>query len=164
MNVRIGFGYDVHQLAAGRKLILGSVEIPHKKGPVAHSDGDVLIHAICDAILGAAGLRDIGFYFPDDSDTYKGISSMILLQKTMDLLQDKQYRIGNVDATVCLQQPKIKDYIEPIKEKLAAAMNTETENISVKATTTEKLGFIGKEKGIAAYAVVLIFKQDMQAL
>lgn len=158
MDFRIGFGYDVHQLAGGRKLILGGIEIPSDKGPVAHSDGDVLIHAICDALLGAISLRDIGFHFPDDSDEFKGISSKILLQKTLHLLKSKHYKIGNVDATICLQRPKLKDYIEQMKENLADTLETDKENVSVKATTTEKLGIFGKEKGIAAYAVVLISK------
>ncbi|MBN2481325.1 MAG: 2-C-methyl-D-erythritol 2,4-cyclodiphosphate synthase [Bacteroidales bacterium] len=156
MDFRIGFGYDVHQLAAGRKLILGGVEIPSEKGPVAHSDGDVLIHAICDALLGAAGLRDIGFHFPDNESEFKGISSMIILQKTLNLLKECQYKVGNIDTTICLQQPKIRDYVGIIKENLASAIKTGTDNISVKATTAEHLGFVGKGKGIAAYAVVLI--------
>jgi 2-C-methyl-D-erythritol 2,4-cyclodiphosphate synthase len=159
MNFRIGFGYDVHQLAEGRRLILGGVEIPHEKGAVAHSDGDVLIHAICDALLGAAGLRDIGVHFPDNSDTYKDISSLILLQKTMALLQENGYRIGNIDTTLCLQRPKVKDTIPQMIVKLSEAMNTEPANVSVKATTTEKLGFVGEEKGISAYAVALIYRE-----
>jgi 2-C-methyl-D-erythritol 2,4-cyclodiphosphate synthase len=159
MNFRVGFGYDVHQLAGSRKLILGGVEIPHEKGPVAHSDGDVLIHAICDALLGAAGLRDIGFQFPDTASAYKDISSLILLRKTFALLRENGYRIGNIDSTVCLQRPKIKDFIPGMLENLARAMDTETTCVSVKATTTEKLGFVGKEKGIAAYAVALIYQE-----
>jgi 2-C-methyl-D-erythritol 2,4-cyclodiphosphate synthase len=159
LPVRIGFGYDVHQLAEGRKLVLGGIEIPHEKGLIAHSDGDVLIHAICDAILGAAGLRDIGVHFPDNSDTYKGISSIILLQKTIKLLNDSGYELGNIDSTLCLERPKIKDYIPQMIHILAQAMNTESSNVSVKATTTEKLGFVGEEKGIAAYAVALIQKR-----
>ena len=158
MNFRIGFGYDVHRLETGRKLILGGIEIPFDKGPVAHSDGDVLIHAICDALLGAISLHDIGFHFPDDSDEFKGISSMILLKKTLHLLKSKDYQIGNVDATICLQRPKLMAYIEQMKENLADILETAKENVSVKTTTTEKLGIIGEEKGIAAYAVVLISK------
>jgi 2-C-methyl-D-erythritol 2,4-cyclodiphosphate synthase len=158
MNIRIGFGYDVHQLAEGHKLIIGGMEIPHEKGPLAHSDGDVLIHAICDALLGAAGLRDIGVHFPDNSDTYKGISSMILLQHTIALLKENSFQLGNIDSTLCLQRPKIKDFIPQMIIRLAKAMDTETANVSVKATTTEKLGFVGEEKGIAAYAVALIYK------
>jgi 2-C-methyl-D-erythritol 2,4-cyclodiphosphate synthase len=159
MQFRIGFGYDVHQLADGRKLVLGGIEIPHEKGPVAHSDGDVLIHAMCDAILGAAGLRDIGVHFPDNSDSYKGISSLILLQQTSKLLDESGYQVGNIDTTLCLQRPKIKDYIPKMILSIAKALNTDPANISVKATTTEKLGFVGKEKGIAAYAVALIHKK-----
>jgi 2-C-methyl-D-erythritol 2,4-cyclodiphosphate synthase len=158
MNVRIGFGYDVHQLAEGRKLVIGGVEIAHEKGPVAHSDGDVLIHAICDALLGAAGLRDIGVHFPDNSDTFKGISSIILLQRTIALLKEHSYQVGNIDSTLCLQRPKIKDFVPQMVICLARAMETESTNVSVKATTTEKLGFVGEEKGIAAYAVALIYK------
>jgi 2-C-methyl-D-erythritol 2,4-cyclodiphosphate synthase len=158
MNFRIGFGYDVHELAEGRKLILGGVEIPHEKGIVAHSDGDVLIHAICDALLGAANLRDIGFHFPDSSALYKGISSIIFLQHTIGLLKERGYHIGNVDTTLCLQRPKIKDVIPQMIEYLSNAMETEPENVSVKATTTERLGFVGEEKGISAYAVALIYK------
>ncbi len=157
-QIRIGFGYDVHQLAGGRKLILGGIEIPHEKGSVAHSDGDVLIHAICDAILGAAGLRDIGVHFPDNSAAYKDISSIILLEKTMQLLKEQGYEIGNVDSTICLQRPRLKEYIPQMILCLAKALATEPSNVSVKATTTEKLGFVGEEKGIAAYAVVLIHK------
>lgn len=158
MSFRIGFGYDVHQLAEGRKLILGGVEIPHEKGSVAHSDGDVLIHAICDALLGAAALRDIGVHFPDNSDSYKGISSLILLKKTISLLRENGFEVGNVDSTLCLQRPKIKDYIPQMVLCLAEAMDTVPGNVSVKATTTEKLGFVGEEKGISAYAVALIKK------
>jgi 2-C-methyl-D-erythritol 2,4-cyclodiphosphate synthase len=160
MNFRIGFGFDVHPLASGRKLILGGIEIPHDKGSVAHSDGDVLIHAICDALLGAANLRDIGIHFPDTSDKYKNISSLILLQQTTGLIREKGYRIGNVDSTLSLERPKIKDTIPLMIEKLAEAMETTVDNVSVKATTQEKLGFVGKEEGIAAYAVVLIYKGE----
>ncbi|HJZ40601.1 MAG TPA: 2-C-methyl-D-erythritol 2,4-cyclodiphosphate synthase [Bacteroidales bacterium] len=158
MNFRIGFGYDVHQLAAGRRLILGGVEISHEKGIVAHSDGDVLVHAICDALLGAAGLRDIGYHFPDTSEKYRGISSMVLLRDTVSLLGNSGYRVGNIDTTLCLQRPKIKDLVPQMIRNLADAINTETANVSVKATTTENLGFVGEEKGVAAYAVALIYK------
>jgi 2-C-methyl-D-erythritol 2,4-cyclodiphosphate synthase len=158
MNFRIGFGYDVHQLAAGRRLILGGVEISHEKGIVAHSDGDVLVHAICDALLGAAGLRDIGYHFPDTFEKYRGISSMVLLQDTISLLGNNGYRVGNIDTTLCLQRPKIKDLVPQMISNLADAMNTETASVSVKATTTENLGFVGEEKGVAAYAVALIYK------
>jgi 2-C-methyl-D-erythritol 2,4-cyclodiphosphate synthase len=158
MNFRIGFGYDVHQLATGRRLILGGVEISHEKGIVAHSDGDVLVHAICDALLGAAGLRDIGYHFPDTSDKYRGISSMVLLRDTVSLLGSNGYQVGNIDTTLCLQRPKIKDLVSQMISNLADAINTETANVSVKATTTENLGFVGEEKGVAAYAVALIYK------
>ncbi|HEX2394797.1 MAG TPA: 2-C-methyl-D-erythritol 2,4-cyclodiphosphate synthase [Bacteroidales bacterium] len=156
---RIGFGYDVHQLAHGHKLILGGVEIPHEKGSIAHSDGDVLIHAICDALLGAAALRDIGIHFPDNSETYKDISSLILLQKTISLLDENGYAVVNIDSTICLQRPKIKDYIPEMIVRLAGIMNTDPVFISVKATTTEKLGFVGEELGISAYAVAMIEKR-----
>ena len=156
MSIRIGFGYDVHQLKAGNKFVLGGIIIPYKKGPVGHSDGDVLIHAICDALLGAANLRDIGFHFPDTSDEFKGIDSKILLKKTINLLKEKGFELGNVDCTVCLQKPKVKEYIPEMQKILAHVLNTDETNISIKATTTEKLGFIGNEKGIAAYAVALV--------
>ncbi|MBN1145170.1 MAG: 2-C-methyl-D-erythritol 2,4-cyclodiphosphate synthase [Bacteroidales bacterium] len=159
MLMRVGIGYDVHQLAEGRKLILGGIEIPHEKGIVAHSDGDVLIHAICDALLGAANLRDIGFHFPDNSATYKNISSVILLEQTVKILKEKGYLVGNIDSTICLQRPKIKDVIPQMVECLAKAMQTDPGNVSVKATTTEKLGFVGEEKGISVYAVALIYKE-----
>lgn len=159
MLIRVGIGYDVHQLAEGRKLILGGIEIPHEKGIVAHSDGDVLIHAICDALLGAANLRDIGFHFPDNSAAYKNISSIILLEKTIKILKEKGYRVGNVDSTICLQRPKIKDSIPQMIECLSKAMETDPQNVSVKATTTEKLGFVGEEKGISVYAVALIYRE-----
>ena len=159
MNIRVGLGYDVHQLAPGRKLVIGGVEIPHEKGPVAHSDGDVLIHAICDALLGASNLRDIGFHFPDTSEEFRNISSLILLRRTMTLLKEHGYRIGNVDATLCLQRPKIKDFVPQMISRLAEAMETDASNVSVKATTHEQLGFVGKEKGIAAFAVALISQE-----
>jgi 2-C-methyl-D-erythritol 2,4-cyclodiphosphate synthase len=160
MNFRIGFGYDVHQLSPGRKLILGGVEIPHEKGPVANSDGDVLIHAICDALLGAANHRDIGYHFPDNSEKYKGISSILLLKKTITLIKKSGYIVGNIDSTLCLQRPKIKDYITQMIRNMAEAMETDISNVSVKATTGEKLGFVGKEKGIAAFAIALIYKKS----
>ena len=155
-GIRIGFGYDVHQLAAGRKLILGGIDIPHNKGCIAHSDGDVLVHAICDALLGAAALRDIGFHFPDNSDEYKNISSLILLKKTVDLLTENKYSIGNIDTTICLQQPKLQSYIPQMADKIAGIVNIPASKVSVKATTTEKMGFVGEEKGISVYAIVLI--------
>jgi 2-C-methyl-D-erythritol 2,4-cyclodiphosphate synthase len=160
MNIRIGFGYDVHQLTEGRKLVIGGVEIPHEKGPVAHSDGDVLIHAICDALLGAASLKDIGHHYPDTAAEFRNISSQVLLRRTIDLLTNRGYRVGNVDSMVSLQRPKIKDYIPDMISVMAGILDTDADNISVKAGTNEKLGFIGEEKGIAAYAVVLIYKTD----
>ncbi len=156
MNFRIGFGYDVHQLAPGRKLILGGIEILHTKGCLAHSDGDVLIHAVCDALLGAANLRDIGYHFPDNSMEYKDISSTILLEKTIVLLHSHNFIPSNIDTTVCLQHPKLKDYIPQMQEKLSNIMKINTTDVSIKATTTEGLGFVGKEEGIAVYAIALI--------
>jgi len=158
MNIRIGKGYDVHQLAKGEKLIIGGVEIPFEKGTVAHSDGDVLIHAICDALLGAAAMGDIGVHFPDNSDLYKNIDSMILLERTMLILRKEGYSIGNIDSTICLENPKLKDYIYEMRKRIATVLHSDISNISVKATTTEKLGFIGRGEGISAYAVALIFK------
>jgi 2-C-methyl-D-erythritol 2,4-cyclodiphosphate synthase len=159
MNFRIGFGYDVHKLEDGLQFVLGGISINHTKGPVAHSDGDVLIHAICDALLGAANLRDIGVHFPDNSTDFKGIDSKILLKKTIDLLMEKGYKVGNIDSTICLQQPKIKDFIPAMQETMAKVMGISIEDISIKATTTEKLGFVGREEGISAYAVVLLNKR-----
>ena len=158
MNFRIGYGYDVHQLEEGRDLYLGGLKIPYSKGCIAHSDGDVLIHAICDALLGAAAIRDIGFHFPDTDPEFKNIDSKILLQKTMNIISNKGYSLVNIDSTICLQVPKISDFIPEMITTLADIINTDQDNISVKATTTEKLGFIGREEGIAAHAVVLIQK------
>ena len=158
MKFRIGFGYDVHQLSEGYDLTLGGIKIPHKKGSVGHSDADVLIHVICDALLGAANLRDIGFHFPDSDPKYKNIDSKKLLIEVMNLLQDKGFSIGNIDSTVCLQEPKIKSYIPGMIDCLSETMGIEPDKISIKATTTEKMGFTGREEGIEAYAVVLINK------
>src|SRR6056297_995779 len=158
MNVRIGYGYDVHRLKEGRELILGGIKIPHNKGCVAHSDGDVLVHAICDALLGAAALRDIGYHFPDTDNQYKNIDSKILLKKTIQILHDNGYSLGNIDSTICLQKPKIQDFIPEMIQTIASVMNVAKNKISIKATTSEKLGFIGEEKGIAAHAMVLIEK------
>ncbi len=156
---RIGFGYDVHQLEHGRKFILGGVHIPSDKGPVAHSDGDVLIHAICDALLGAACLGDIGVHFPDNSDEFKGIDSKILLKKVVMLLEEKGYDVVNVDSTVSLERPKLKNYTTAMQGVLAQILEVEDDCVSIKATTTEKLGFIGREEGIAAQAVAMIIKK-----
>jgi len=158
MNFRIGEGFDVHELKEGESLIIGGVELNHYKGTVAHSDGDVLIHAICDALLGAANMRDIGFHFPDTSSDFKNIDSKILLKQTVELIDGNGYSIGNIDSTIALQSPKIKPYIEEMQKVLAGVMNINIDDIAIKATTTEKLGFVGKEEGIAAYATVLIQK------
>jgi 2-C-methyl-D-erythritol 2,4-cyclodiphosphate synthase len=158
MNIRTGIGYDVHKLTEGRLLTIGGIVIPHDKGSLGHSDGDVLIHAICDALLGAANLRDIGFHFPDSSEKFKDIDSKILLKEVVDQLKERAWQIGNIDSTIVLQKPKIKDFIPHMKETLAAVMQIPVDDISIKATTTEQLGFTGEEKGIAAYASVLILK------
>jgi 2-C-methyl-D-erythritol 2,4-cyclodiphosphate synthase len=155
---RIGFGYDVHQLTIGRKLVLGGITVPSEKGPLAHSDGDVLIHAICDALLGAACLGDIGLHFPDTFPDYKDIDSRILLKRVIQLLKDKGYSVINIDSTVSLQHPKIGIYISEMQKALASAMQIDAEAISIKATTTEKLGFVGRGEGISAHAVALIEK------
>jgi len=155
---RIGFGYDVHRLAEGRQLYIGGVNVPHSKGALGHSDADVLIHAICDALLGAAALKDIGYHFPDNDSAYKNIDSKILLQKTIAIIQNEGFGINNIDCTVCLQTPKIAPYIEEMRTVLANLMMIPIEDVSVKATTTEKLGFVGAQEGISAYAVVLITK------
>jgi 2-C-methyl-D-erythritol 2,4-cyclodiphosphate synthase len=156
MKIRVGFGYDVHQIKEGLDFWLGGIKIPHTKGMVAHSDGDVLIHAICDALLGAANLRDIGYHFPDTSSDFKGIDSKLLLKKTISLLKDKGFEVVNIDSTVCAQKPILKDYISLMQDKLAEVSGISKDDISIKATTTEKLGFVGQEEGIAVYAVVLI--------
>ena len=158
MNWRVGMGYDVHQLASGYKLWIGGIEIPFEKGSVGHSDGDVLIHAICDALLGAANLRDIGFHFPDNDPSLKGVDSKILLGKTVKLIQEAGYQIGNIDSTICLQQPKINPYIPQMQLVLADVMGISVGQVSIKATTTEKMGFVGRGDGISAYAVTLIYK------
>ncbi|MCQ2220716.1 MAG: 2-C-methyl-D-erythritol 2,4-cyclodiphosphate synthase [Prevotella sp.] len=156
--VRVGMGYDVHRLVEGRDLWLGGIKIEHSLGLLGHSDADVLIHAICDALLGAANMRDIGYHFPDTAEETDGIDSKILLRKTMDLIATKGYRLGNVDCTVCAERPKLNPHVEEMKACLADVMDTDAENISIKATTTEKLGFTGRQEGISAYAVVLIEK------
>lgn len=158
MKVRVGFGFDVHKLVEGRDLWLGGIKIPHSLGLLGHSDADVLIHAICDALLGAANMRDIGYHFPDTSADTLDIDSKILLKKTIDLIATKGYRLENIDATVCAERPKINPYVEKMKECLATVMNADVDDISIKATTTEKLGFTGREEGMSAYATVLIYK------
>lgn len=157
-DFRIGHGYDVHALASGLRLVLGGIEIEHEKGCVAHSDGDVAIHALCDALLGAAALGDIGLHFPDTSDDFKGIDSRILLQRTAALVRREGYEIGNVDCTIRMQRPKLRPHIDRMREALAAAMDIDVERVSVKATTTERLGFEGREEGVSVSAVALIFK------
>ncbi len=158
MKIRIGIGYDVHQLAEGIEFWLGGIKIDHYKGSVGHSDADVLIHAICDALLGAANLRDIGYHFPDTSNEFKGIDSKILLKRVVELLKEKGYAINNIDSIIILQKPKVKLYIDMMRETLAKVMEIDPDDISIKATTTEKLGFTGREEGIAAQAVALIQK------
>ena len=158
MKIRVGFGYDVHQLVTDRALWIGGVQIAHEKGLLGHSDADVLIHAICDALLGAGNMRDIGSHFPDKDPAYKNIDSKVLLKKTVELIATKGYHVGNVDATVCAERPKLNPHIPAMQQVLAEIMGVDVDDVSVKATTTEKLGFTGREEGISAYAVVLIEK------
>ena len=153
-------GYDVHQLEEGKEFWLGGIKVPHTHGAVGHSDADVLIHVICDALLGAANLRDIGYHFSDKDPQYKGIDSKILLSRVLSLLRENKYEVGNIDATVCLQQPKLSPHIEEMKKVLAETMHMRVEDVSVKATTTERLGFVGREEGVSAYCVALIYKVD----
>ena len=160
MKIRVGFGFDVHRLVQGCDLWLGGIKIPYDAGLLGHSDADVLLHAICDALLGAANMRDIGYHFPDTGAAYKDIDSKILLQKTMQLLADNAWSVGNVDATICAEQPKLNPHIEKMKAVIAPLLSISEEDISIKATTTEKLGFTGRQEGISAYAVVLIEKKD----
>lgn len=159
MKIRVGFGFDVHQLVAGRELWLGGVRLEHEKGLLGHSDADVLIHAICDALLGAANMRDIGYHFPDTAGEFKNIDSKILLKKTVELVGDRGYSVGNIDATICAERPKLKANIPAMQQTLSAVMGIDEDDISIKATTTEKLGFTGREEGISAYATVLIMKE-----
>ena len=159
MKIRVGFGFDVHQLVAGRELWLGGVRLEHEKGLLGHSDADVLIHAICDALLGAANMRDIGYHFPDTAGEFKNIDSKILLKKTVELIGDRGYSVGNIDATICAERPKRKANIPAMQQTLSAVMGIDEDDISIKATTTEKLGFTGREEGISAYATVLIMKE-----
>ena len=158
MKIRTGLGYDVHRLVKGRDLWLGGIKIPHTLGLLGHSDADVLIHAICDALLGAANMRDIGYHFPDTSADTLDIDSKILLKKTVDLIATKGYKIGNIDATICAERPKINPHVPNMKACLAQVMGIDEDDVSIKATTTERLGFTGREEGISAYAVVLIEK------
>lgn len=158
MKIRTGFGYDVHQLKEGSEFWLGGIKVEHTKGAVGHSDADVLIHVICDALLGAANMRDIGFHFSDTDPRFKGIDSKILLKEVMELIRNKGWEVGNIDSTICLQQPKVNPYIPEMKKCLSGVMEIDEEDVSIKATTTEKLGFVGKEEGVAAFATVLITK------
>lgn len=159
MKIRVGFGFDVHRLVPDRELWLGGIKLEHELGLLGHSDADVLIHAICDALLGAANMRDIGFHFPDNSGEFKNIDSKILLARTVKLIEEKGYIVGNIDATVCAERPKLKARIPEMQEVLAKVMGIDVDDVSIKATTTEKLGFTGREEGISAYATVLIEKQ-----
>ena len=156
MKIRVGFGFDVHQLVEQRELWLGGIKLDHNRGLLGHSDADVLIHAICDALLGAANMRDIGYHFPDTGAEYKNIDSKILLRRTVELIATKGYVVGNVDATICAERPKLKMHIPAMQECLAQCMGIDVDDVSIKATTTEKLGFTGREEGISAYATVLI--------
>lgn len=158
MSYRIGFGIDFHQLAEGREFWLGGVNIPHNKGALGHSDADVLLHAICDAMLGALALGDIGVHFPDTDASYKNIDSKILLQKTFNLIKEKNYRVVNIDSSICLEVPKIRKYSSEMREVISGILEVTTDDISIKATTTEKMGFVGREEGLVAYATVLLMK------
>jgi 2-C-methyl-D-erythritol 2,4-cyclodiphosphate synthase len=158
MSPRVGFGYDIHRLEAGRRLVIGGTEIPWDKGCAGHSDGDPLLHAICDAMLGAAGAGDIGMHFPDNSDEFRNIDSRILLKRTVDIIATTGYRIVQADSTVCLEKPKIASFIPAMKKQIASILGIEESQVSVKAKTGEKIGFVGREEGVAAYAVVVIEK------
>ncbi len=158
MNFRIGYGYDVHQLVEGRELWLGGVKIPHYKGALGHSDADVLLHALCDALLGAAALGDIGKHFPDTSKEFKNIDSKILLKRVAELLKEKGWKVGNVDSTLCLQKPKIMPFADEMRSIIAGILEIEIDQVSIKATTKESLGFVGREEGLEASAVALLFK------
>ena len=159
MKIRVGFGYDVHQLQPGLPFWLGGIEVPHTHGALGHSDADVLIHVICDALLGAANLRDIGFHFPDTDPQYKGIDSKRLLAEVLRIVRAKGYEVNNIDSTICLEQPKVNPHIPAMRAVLAEVMGVGEDDISIKATTTEKLGFVGRQEGVAAYATVLITKE-----
>ena len=158
MKIRVGFGFDVHKLVEERELWIGGIKLEHEKGLLGHSDADVLLHAICDALLGAAHMRDIGYHFPDTASEYEMIDSKILLKKTVDLIATKGYTVGNIDATICAERPKMKNHIPAMQKCIADVIGIDEEDVSVKATTTEKLGFTGRQEGISAYATVLIQK------
>jgi len=160
MSYRIGSGIDFHQLVAGRDLWIGGIKIPHHKGALGHSDADVLLHAVCDAMLGALCLGDIGVHFPDTDNNYKNIDSKILLAKSFELIKSRGYKVVNVDSTLCLEQPKIKPYVAQMQEVIAAILEITAADVSVKATTTEKMGFVGREEGLTAYATILLFKES----
>ncbi len=157
-GLRIGQGFDVHRLEEGRDLWIGGIKIPHTKGAVGHSDADVLLHAICDALLGAANLGDIGLHFPDTDAQYKGIDSKLLLKKTCEVIRDKGWEIGNIDSSLCLEKPKILPYVAAMKHAIAQAASIAEDQISIKATTNERMGFIGREEGVTALAVVLLYE------
>ncbi len=159
IKYKIGLGYDVHQFAEGRDLWLGGIKIEHTKGLLGHSDADVLIHAICDALLGAASLRDIGYNFPDTDNAYKNIDSKILLKRTIDLVRSKGWEISNIDSTICAQEPKLNPHIEDMRACLASVLGVDVDDVSIKATTTEHLGFVGRKEGIAAYATALLINR-----
>ena len=156
MNIRIGQGIDFHRLENGLDLWIGGIKVPSEKGCIAHSDGDVLLHSICDSLLGAAGLRDIGFQFPDTSAEFRNIDSKILLKRTFELIKNKGFKIGNIDSTLCLERPKISSFIPEMQRVIASVLETSADNISIKATTTEKLGFTGREEGVVAIAVAIL--------
>ena len=156
MDIRVGFGYDVHQLAKGYDFWLGGIRVEHNLGAVGHSDADVLLHVICDAVLGAANMRDIGFHFPDTDPSLKGIDSKLLLKKAIDIISTKGWTVSNIDSTVCLQRPKLSPHIPEMRECIAKIIEIDVDAVSIKATTTERLGFVGREEGVSAYAVVLL--------
>lgn len=162
MKIRVGFGYDVHALASGENLVLGGVSIPHERGTVGHSDGDVLLHALADAMLGAVNSRDIGYHFPDDQDFTKNMDSTMILKHAMDIARKKGFYTGNIDCTIVAQKPRISGYIEAMQKKIAAVLEISPEDVAIKATTSEKLGFAGRQEGIAVYAVVLVEKPGME--
>ena len=159
MKIRVGFGYDMHKLTEERDLWIGGIKIDYTKGLQGHSDADVLIHAICDALLGAANLRDIGYHFPDTDDKTLNIDSKIILKNTINIIREKGYELGNIDATICAEEPKMNPHVPSMQKVLADIIETETDNLSIKATTSERMGFVGREEGITAYAVALIQKQ-----
>ena len=160
MSFRIGFGIDFHQLVEDRDLWIGGIQIPHHKGAMGHSDADVLLHAICDAMLGALALGDIGLHFPDTDPTFKGIDSKLLLQRTYQLITEKGYKVVNIDSSLCLEAPKIKPYVKQMEQTIASIVGVQPEDVSVKATTTERMGFVGREEGLVAYANVLLQKSE----